>query len=66
MKNNVYQNLYNCLLESDELYELFDNMTGIWEKDKIKFIEAQKELEQITKHLTVEDLIEEQETDYDQ
>ena len=43
---NNYRNLYDCLLESDELYVMFDGMSGDWGKDSKKFIQAQKDLEE--------------------
>ena len=46
MENN-YENLYNYLLKSDELYVMFDGMTGIWEKDKGMFIKVQKDMENL-------------------
>ena len=40
-----YKNLYDILLETDELYLMFPNFKGIWEKDKNNFIEYQNKLE---------------------
>lgn len=42
-----YKNLYTCLLETEELFELFSGMTGSWTEDKEKFIVAQKEMENL-------------------
>ena len=42
-----YKNLYACLLETEELFELFSGMTGSWTEDKKKFIVAQKEMEDL-------------------
>ncbi len=46
MKEN-YQNLYKCLLKSEELLGMFPGMSGEWEKDSKKFIEAQTEVENL-------------------
>lgn len=40
-----YKNLYDILLETDELYLMFPNFKGIWEKDMNNFIEYQNKLE---------------------
>jgi len=42
-----YYKLYMALLESEELYEMFKEMTGEWLYDKDKFIKAQEDLEYI-------------------
>lgn len=52
-----FKKLYDCLLESDELYS---GMTGDWEKDKDRFIREQKELEELA-NLTQIDLDAEEE-----
>ncbi len=44
---NTFKSLYNCLLESDELYVMFRGMTGKWEKDKKRFMEEQLKLEKL-------------------
>ena len=49
-----YRSLYNCLLESDELYVMFEGMTGIWEKDNKKFTKAQEELEDLTNLMSID------------
>lgn len=36
MKQEI-ENLYKMLKGSGELFELFEDMTGDWEKDKIRF-----------------------------
>lgn len=46
MKEENYKQLYECLLETEDLHRMFRGLTGIWTKDKSKFIKAQKELEQ--------------------
>lgn len=35
------------MLESGELSEVFFSMSGVWEKDKNKFIKEQTELEKL-------------------
>jgi len=40
-----YKSLYDSLLESGDLQDLFPSMKCIWEKDKTKFINKQKDLE---------------------
>jgi len=40
-------NLYNSMLESGELLEVFPTLTGKWEKDKKSFIREQEELEKL-------------------
>lgn len=52
-----FKKLYECLLESDELYS---GMTGDWDKDKDRFIREQKELEELA-NLTQIDLDTEEE-----
>jgi hypothetical protein len=44
--NKSYYNLYNTLLESGELYDMFPDMRGEWFLDKEKFIKAQERLEE--------------------
>lgn len=51
---NNYKNLYDCLLESDDLHVMFDGMKGNWEQDKNKFIEAQTEIEELTNLMDVD------------
>lgn len=40
-----YRELYNTLLESDELYTMFSEFKGNWEEDSKTFIKIQKEME---------------------
>ena len=53
MQENMYKNLYDCLLESDELYVMFRGMKGDWEKDKKRFIEEQEKLENLVRGINV-------------
>lgn len=46
MKEENYKQLYQCLIETEDLHRVFRGLTGDWNKDKNKFIKAQKELEQ--------------------
>lgn len=39
------KNLYNILLANEDLFELFEGMTGNWEEDKKTFIQTQTDLE---------------------
>lgn len=50
-----FKKLYDCLLETDELYILFPNLTGVWSKDQKKFIQAQTELEKDAKAIIVDE-----------
>lgn len=52
---NNYENLYGCLKDSEDLFMMFEGMTGNWEKDKVRFIKAQKELEKIANITEVND-----------
>lgn len=49
-----YKHLYESLLQSEDLFEMFSSMTGVWEKDKKKFTKLQKEMEDLAKDLTIE------------
>lgn len=42
-----FRKLYDCLLESDELYVMFKGMKGEWEIDSKKFIQSQLDLEKM-------------------
>lgn len=42
-----YKNLYDTMLESGELKELYRGMTGDWTKDEKKFIQEQQMLESL-------------------
>lgn len=50
-----FKKLYDCLLETEELYILFPNLTGVWGKDQKKFIKAQTDLEQDAKAYIVDE-----------
>lgn len=43
-----YKNLYDQLLKSGELFDVFPTALGIWEEDKKEFTELQDELEYLT------------------
>lgn len=47
MEERQMHNLYNSMLESGELLEVFPTLTGKWEKDKKSFIREQEELEKL-------------------
>ena len=47
--------LYDTLLESEELHDIFSGMTGEWEKDKVRFTKLQKEMEDISLDLNTEE-----------
>ena len=55
MSKERFRNLYDSLLQTDELFVMFTGMTGDWEKDKNSFIKAQKELEDIINFKDVTD-----------
>ena len=55
MSKERFRNLYDSLLQTDELFVMFAGMTGEWEKDKNSFIKAQKELEDIINFKDVTD-----------
>ena len=55
MSKERFRNLYDSLLQTDELFVMFAGMTGVWEKDKNSFIKAQKELEDIINFKDVTD-----------
>jgi hypothetical protein len=43
-----YRNLYDQLLKSGELLDVFPTALGIWEEDRAEFIQLQDELEYLT------------------
>ena len=47
MSKDRFKKIYECLLESEELYIMFSGMSGNWEKDEKSFIKVQKELEDV-------------------
>lgn len=55
MSKERFRNLYDSLLQTDELFVMFVGMTGEWEKDKNSFIKTQKELEDIINFKDVTD-----------
>lgn len=42
-----YKKLYEAMLQSGELKELYPRLTGEWEQDEKKFIKEQKLLEDL-------------------
>ena len=40
MSKERFRNLYDSLLQTDELFVMFAGMTGDWEKDKNNFVKA--------------------------
>lgn len=42
-----FKNIYKALLESEDLYHVFEGMTGVWAEDKESFIDQQKALEEL-------------------
>jgi len=42
-----FKQLYECLLDTEDLHRMFKGMTGNWEEDKTKFIKYQLELESL-------------------
>lgn len=51
MSTNEIRAVYDALLDSGDLEEMFPNLTGNWEKDKKEFSEQYE----ITEHLLEED-----------
>ncbi len=45
--NNRFKSLYTYMLENGELKKAYRSMTGNWEADQEKFIEAQIKLEKV-------------------
>ncbi len=50
-----FKQLYDCLLESEDLHLMYKGLTGIWSKDKDKFIRFQKDLEQLANIINVDE-----------
>lgn len=44
MENKVLRDIYDTLLDTNELFELMPNAVGLWERDKAKFSEIQNGL----------------------
>lgn len=42
-----FKEMYIELESSGELYEIFEDMTGVWKEDRLKFIQQQKDLESL-------------------
>ena len=53
-----FRKLYDSMLDSGELSEVFPLMSGDWNKDKNKFIREQTELEELlnTTNLDLDDI----------
>lgn len=49
-----YKKIYESLMESEDLYVLFEDMTGEWDTDKHRFIELQKELDKYISEIKVD------------
>lgn len=49
-----HRKLYDVLLNSGELYEVFPQATADWEKDKKQFILEQEELDNLLNDIDVE------------
>ena len=49
MSKERFRNLYDSLLQTDELFVMFAGMTGEWEKDKKLFVELQYQNELVMK-----------------
>lgn len=47
-------NLYLELLKTEDLFEMYDGMVGIWEEDRSKFKNQQEALESFTNNLDVD------------
>lgn len=47
MENKVLRDIYDTLLDTDELCEVMPNATGIWEKDKTLFKTIQEGLDEV-------------------
>ena len=56
MSKERFKNLYDSLPQTDELFVMFEGMTGYWEKDKNRFVKAQRELEDIVNFKDVTDV----------
>lgn len=50
-----FKKLYDFLLENGELLELFPEMSGQWKTDKEEFTRQQKETENLSKNIQVND-----------
>lgn len=51
----MYKRVYKVMLETEDLFHVYEGMTGVWEEDKISFIEQHKALESIANNLTTLD-----------
>jgi len=53
-KEENYKKLYDFLVESGEI-KTIQKMSGVWEKDKIKFIKYQTELEDLANVIEIDE-----------
>ena len=53
-KESDFKNLYDCLLDSEDLKTIYKGMTGDFEKDKEKFIRFQQDLENIANVIEID------------
>lgn len=47
MEDKRFESLYRWMRQKEELNDFLPKATGIWEKDKKKFISFQKEMEKL-------------------
>lgn len=60
-----YKKLYDQLLKTEDLLDVFPHASGVWEEDKKEFIKLQDELDYLTETpLILEENEEEQEEDF--
>ena len=55
MEDKRFENLYRWMRQKEELNDFLPKATGIWEKDKNRFIRFQQEMEKLA-NLTDVDL----------
>lgn len=48
-----YKKLYQELLRTGDLYEMYDGMSGVYEEDKKKFQLQQESLESFSKNIEI-------------
>ena len=51
----MYKQIYKIMLDSEDLFHVYDGMTGKWIDDKDTFIEQHQALESISKNVTTTD-----------
>lgn len=47
--------LYDELLRTGDLFDMYDGLVGIWEEDKIKFKTQQESLESFSNNLDIDE-----------